>query len=65
VWKELKNYKKDVKTNGLSGKDRRYYQWDYLHNDIEVFDKDFNHLGSIDPISGNMYKLSKGHQIKF
>lgn len=56
VWKELKPYKKDVKTNGLSGRDKRYYKWDPLHNDIEVFDCGENHLGSMDPKTGGIYK---------
>ncbi|MBU0744843.1 MAG: hypothetical protein KKE11_05700, partial [Gammaproteobacteria bacterium] len=29
VWKDLKPHKKDVKTNGLSGKKQKYYKWDY------------------------------------
>ncbi|WPY00170.1 hypothetical protein Trichorick_00040 [Candidatus Trichorickettsia mobilis] len=42
VWRELQNYKKDIKTNGLSGKDRRYYKWDHLHNEIEMYDRNGN-----------------------
>ncbi|CAG8854261.1 15383_t:CDS:2, partial [Gigaspora margarita] len=36
-WKSLKPYKGSIKTNGLSRKKRRYYEWDYTHNDI-VYD---------------------------
>ena len=58
MWKELQHYKKDVKTNGLSGKDRRYYQWDHTHNDIEVYSGTGKrqHLGSMDPKTGRIYK---------
>ena len=65
AWKELKPYKGKTKTNGLSGKDRRYYEWDHLHNDIEVFDHKGEHLGSMDPVKGNMYKNTKGHKPSF
>ena len=55
-WKGLKHYRGDIKTNGETGNDRRYYRWDNLHNDIEVYDKNGKHLGSMDPRNGNMYK---------
>lgn len=56
IWKELENYKIDIKTNGLSGKDKEYYKWDKLHNDIEVYDREGKHLGSKNPTTGKMYK---------
>lgn len=56
VWKELKPYKSSLKTNGLGGSKQRYYEWDHLHNDIEVFDRQGKHLGSMDPVTGKMYK---------
>ncbi|HEX9466030.1 MAG TPA: colicin E3/pyocin S6 family cytotoxin [Alphaproteobacteria bacterium] len=31
---------------------RRYYTWDALHGEVEVFNKDGRHLGVVDPISG-------------
>jgi len=37
VWKGMKHYRGDIKTNGESGKDRRFYRWDNTHNDIEVY----------------------------
>lgn len=46
----------DVGTNGLKGKKERKYQWDYRRNDIEVYDKDNHHLGSMDPTTSEMYK---------
>ncbi|KAF0332895.1 Cytotoxic [Gigaspora margarita] len=55
-WKSLKPYKGSVKTNGLSGKKRRYYEWDYTHNDIEVYDSNGDHLGSAEPCEGKMIK---------
>ena len=61
VWKELKNFKnaygKEIRTNNLSGKERRFYQWDKQHNDIEVYGPGGrNHLGSADPFTGEIYK---------
>ena len=56
VWKEIDNVKgKSTKTKG-KGKEKQYYEWDYTHGDIEVYDKNGNHQGSMDPTSGNMYK---------
>ena len=52
VWKELKPHRGDIKTNGLTGKKKRYYQWDKLHKDIEVYDRNRRHLGSMDPTTG-------------
>jgi len=56
VWQELDNYKvlqgKQLKTNGLKGKDKRYYQWDDWHKEIEVYDRNFKPLEVIDPIKG-------------
>ncbi|WP_246180877.1 colicin E3/pyocin S6 family cytotoxin [Nocardia ninae] len=56
VWKDAKPYKGKTKTNGENGKSREYYEWDYTHNDIEVYDSKGNHLGSKDPVTGEMYK---------
>ena len=56
VWKDLDNVKgQDRKTSG-QGKEKQYYEWDHTHNDIEVYDKNGNHLGSMDPTTGEMYK---------
>ncbi|AIL66130.1 Cytotoxic domain protein [Rickettsiales bacterium Ac37b] len=62
IWQELEPYKGKTRTNGLSGKERRYYEWDNLHNDIEVFDHKGKHLGSMNPKTGVMYKQPKGHK---
>ncbi len=65
VWRGLQPFKKDVKTNGLLGKDKEYYKWDKLHNDIEVYDRNGKHLGSKNPTTGEMYKPAKpGREIK-
>ena len=56
VWKNLDNVKgKDRKTSG-TGRNKKYYEWDHTHNDIEVYDRKGNHLGSMDPTTGEMYK---------
>ena len=56
VWKNFENYRQGLRTNGLSGSKKRYYEWDNTHNDIEVYDHKGNHLGSMDPTTGEMYK---------
>lgn len=38
------------------GRSRRYYEWDHTHGDIEVYNRRGEHLGSMDPLSGDMYK---------
>ncbi|MFI0193028.1 DNRLRE domain-containing protein [Streptomyces sp. NPDC017086] len=64
-WKKLRPYKGKTKTNGKTGKSRRYYEWDYTHGDIEVYDSKGNHLGSADPEGGHIYKPKvKGRKIK-
>ncbi len=56
IWGGLNPFKGKVRSNGLNGKSREYSTWDYTHNDIEVFNSRGVHLGSRDPISGEMYK---------
>lgn len=56
VWKDFKPYKGKTKTNGQTGKKKRFYEWDYTHQDIEVYDSNGKHLGSIDPFDGELYK---------
>lgn len=57
VWKQLKHYKNEIKTNGLSGGKRKFYKWDNCHNDIEVYGPGGRkHLGSMNPKTGKMYK---------
>lgn len=56
VWQTLQVYRDGIRTNGLTGRKLRYYTWDKTHNDIEVFDQNDFHLGSMDPVTGEMYK---------
>ena len=55
-WKGLRPYRGKTKTNGESGKGRRFYEWDYTHGDVEVYDGRGNHLGSANPATGEPTK---------
>lgn len=44
-----------MKSSG-KGANKQYYEWDYTHNDIEVYNNRGQHLGSMDPTTGEMYK---------
>jgi putative cytotoxic protein len=55
-WKGLRAYRKAIRTNGLSGKAKRYYVWDHTHGDVEVFDRYGRHLGTANPHTGQMIK---------
>lgn len=64
IWKKLKSGKNGRKGNGESGKDKEVYEWDHTHNDIEVYDGKGNHKGSMDPVTGEIYKPPvKGRKI--
>lgn len=56
IWNSFKSYRGKIKTNGLGGKKRRYYEWDYTHGDIEVYNHRGEHIGSMDPSTGQLYK---------
>jgi len=56
VWKKLDNVKGSNRKTSGSGQNKKYYEWDYTHNDIEVYNKNGRHLGSMDPTTGEMYK---------
>jgi putative cytotoxic protein len=56
VFKSFRSFRGMIRTNGLAGSQRRYYAWDYTHNDIEMYDKTGKHLGTIDPITGDLIK---------
>lgn len=48
-----------------SEKNQRFYSWDNLHNEIEVFDRFVKHLGVMDPTTGEMIKSAvKGRWLK-
>jgi hypothetical protein len=55
VWNDLDRAKDGLRTSG-SGSKQRYYDWDYTHGDIEVYDRNGRHLGSMEPTTGEMYK---------
>ena len=55
-WKGLKNFRQNIKTNGLGGSAKRFFQWDYTHGDVEVYNGQGQHLGSADPETGTMTK---------
>jgi hypothetical protein len=56
IWKGFKPHRGEVKTNAAKGKRREYYEWDFTHDDIEVYDHAGDHKGSMDPVTGEMYK---------
>jgi Cytotoxic len=65
VWQGLKNFRGEIRTNGLSGSERSYFTWDYTHCNIEKFNHLGKHMGSIDPVSGNVCKSAvPGRSIK-
>ena len=65
VWKKLNNFKGKIKTSG-SGRNKRYFQWDHTHSDIEVYNHQGIHMGSMHPITGELYKPPvKGRKLKF
>ncbi len=55
-WKGLNAYRKGIRTNGLSGKSKRYYEWDHAHGDVEVYNRHGVHLGTANPATGEMIK---------
>ncbi len=62
VWKALKPYRDNVKRNE---KGDRFYQWDYTHGDIEMYNARGEHLGCIDGKTGEQTKPAvKGRTIK-
>jgi RHS repeat-associated protein len=46
VWKSLRHWRGPTKTDG-----KRYYEWDYTHHNIEVYNKRGEHIGVIDPFT--------------
>ena len=60
IWKNQKPHKvidgKPAHTNGLKGKNRRYYQWDSENGEIEVYDSKAKHIGAMDSITGEWKK---------
>lgn len=56
VWQELLPYRGSTRTNNMSGKDRRYYEWDHTHGDIEIYNQLGRHIGSMHPQTGVIHK---------
>ena len=56
IWQRLKGFRRGTKSNGKTGKDREYYEWDHTHNDIEVYNHKGRHSGSMDPTTGEIIK---------
>jgi hypothetical protein len=50
----MKPFSGKTKTNGLSGGNRRFYERDHTHGDVEVYDARRRHLGSANPETGAM-----------
>lgn len=64
VWKKFKSAKNGRKTSG-SGKNKKYYEWDNTHKEIEVYNSKGVHIGVMDPLTGQMIKPAvKGRRIK-
>lgn len=49
-------YMLKTRAEGLLNGKAHYLQWDHRHNDVEVYDKAKNHLGSLDPKTLKLYK---------
>jgi hypothetical protein len=56
IWQDLQQFRGSIRTNGLAGASRRLFEWDYTHGDIEVYNGRGVHLGSMDPVTGEMSK---------
>ena len=56
IWKALPNYRGNIRSNGETGKKKNYYQWDHTHGDIDVYNRNGGHLGSMNPLTGLMHK---------
>ncbi|WP_425441433.1 colicin E3/pyocin S6 family cytotoxin [Sporomusa malonica] len=56
VWKSFDSVRGTDRKSAGFGRDKRYYEWDHTHNDIEVYDNKGRHLGSMNPETGEMYK---------
>ena len=56
IWNAFKSWRGKTKTNGLSGKDKQYYEYDSTHGEIEVYNARGQHLGAMDAETGNITK---------
>ena len=62
IWQSFEAYRGKVKRNK---KGDQFYQWDYTHGDIEVYNRRGEHLGCLDGETGDLTKPPvKGRTIK-
>lgn len=64
-WNSLQNYKNGIRRSGAGNK-ANYYKWDYLHKcEVEWYDRNGDHLGSVDGMSGSLIKPAvRGRNIR-
>ena len=63
IWKSLKPYRDNIKTNGLSGSKCLYFQWDYTHQEIEMYNHRGRPVDALDPITGErLFKEVSRHR---
>ena len=56
IWNRLRNYDGPTKTNGHTGDDKLFFQWDPKHGEIEVYNKGGWPIGAIDALTGEWLK---------
>jgi len=54
IWQSFRGHAGRTKTDG-----NQYYEWDFTHSDIEVYNARGEHLGSMDPLTGAMIKSAR------
>ncbi len=54
-------YKRKPGAKGIENAE--YLKWDHLHGDVEAYSKAKLHLGSIDPKTMTLYRVSKSYKI--
>lgn len=58
-------YKRKKGADGLS-KHAEYLKWDKLHNEVEAYSKNKDHIGAFDPVTKEIYKkavLGRGLEV--
>lgn len=51
VWSDLEGHRDGIRKSGFGGR-LRYYEWDYTHGHIEVYNSRGEHIGVMDAKSG-------------
>lgn len=54
-WQELVPFTDEIYTNGEEGQECKYYIWNQEYNDIDAYNFKGEHLGCIDPTTGQTY----------